>query len=336
VAPPKVTFVAALRRGGLFGWLFPALLHSAVLINEVAFDQPSGSPDWVELHNSGPDAVSVDGWALDDGDAALGNHVALAVPVPLPARAILVVYVDATGADDFDFSDGAGAVYSGTATTVALAATEDQAALYSSTVLSSSTIVDFVAWFTDDLYDGAADRAQVHAVAAGLWPADGVVPLDDTGNGYSLGRRRDGADGNTPGDFQYFQRPTPGASNEPPPSPYPAALAVDPARRAFSPYDPDPDFQYTRLYFNTAPEAVKTLRVYDTRGRVVRTLIENDQAIGAGDFSALGTGSVVWDGRDDGGAAVSIGVYVAGLEAADPATGTTQRARAVVAVGRPK
>ncbi|MBL0059723.1 MAG: lamin tail domain-containing protein [Elusimicrobia bacterium] len=315
--------------------LLPALLRATILINEIAFDEPSGSPDWVELFNAGPGAQSVDRWTLTDLDTAAGKEIYLAFPTPIPEGSFLVVFVDAVGPADSDFSDGTGSVYSGTATTVDLNATEDELALFNGPTVSTGTLADFMAWVTVLPYDGETNGDQTFAVAAGVWTLGDVFSLSDSGGGYSIGRGRDGVDADRSSDFRFFQRPTRGLSNTPPPSPYPSALTVDPARRAFSPFDPDPWFQTTRFYFNSNAEAMKTIRVLDVRGRAVRTLVEGDREVGGADFSGTASGSVPWDGRDDAGTVVPLGLYLATLEAADPGSGETQRARASVAVGRP-
>ena len=314
---------------------FPALLSAAVQINEVAFDEPAGTPDWVELYNAGTAPVSLDGYILDDGDTGAGKYLPLSPGLVLPPQGYLVVMVDANGVSDRDFSDGVGTVFSGTATTMNLAVSEDQVALYSRAPLSTATLVDFVAWVTDGDYGGTDDRTQIAAVAVGVWPADAAIEMRDAGSGYSLGRRRNGV-GIGPSAFQPYLHPTRGASNEPPPSPFESALTVDPALRAFSPFDADPAFRSTRFYFNAPDPSVKTLRVLDLRGRVVRTLMESDQERGGSDFTGTGSGNVPWDGRDDGGTVVPLGLYLVLFEAVDSSSGVTQRNHVQVAVGRPE
>jgi hypothetical protein len=272
---------------------------------------------------------------LDDGDAAVGKQIYLPPGLVMPPGAYLTVMVDAAGVSIGNLSDGSMTVYSGTATTVNLAATEDQVGLYSGRSLSSATLVDFAAWVTDGDYGGAVDRSHVHAFAAGLWPEDGAVDLPRPVKGQSVGRRRNGQ-GVGPAAFQLFARPTRGASNEPAPSPFASSLSVDPARRSFSPFDPDPAFQTTSFYFNASPSAIKSLRVLDRRGETVRTLLESDREPGGLDFTGLGSGRIVWDGRDDGGQIVSMGFYLGLFESTEPGSGSTDRSRAAVAVGRPK
>jgi len=321
------------RRGLCLLALFASPLTAGVLLNEIAFDASPG-PDWVELYNASTSPVSIDGWALDDSDTASGNHIPLVLSTPLPAGAFLTVYIEADGINDTDFSDGSGTYYAGTGPTVALAATEDELSVYHTTAPLPTGLVDFVAWVTQPPYGGAVDAST--AVARGLWPAGTAVAVDDTGANYSIGRARDGQDTDTDLEWRVFSRPSPGRPNQPPPSPYSEALRVDPRRRAFSPFDPDPFYQSTLLYFDAgSPSAVKRIQVHDVRGRVVRLLVESDRADDGTDLSGLASGAVAWDGRDDGGAILPVGVYVAVFESSDPGGGQ-RRGRAVVAQGRPR
>lgn len=314
--------------------ILAARARGAVRINEIAFDQSAG-PDWVELYNPDTSAVLLDGWVLSDMDAASGNEIHLVFPTPLPSGAFLIVFVDAAGPSDFDFSDGAGAVYSGTATTVNLAATEDELALFNGPGLASAALVDFVAWVTDGDYNGVADQTQ--ALTAGIWTASAAVTLSDLGNDYSIGRRRDGADADRPEDFEIFQRPTPGQSNVPPPPPDSHPLQIDPATRSFSPFDPEVGHRAVRLFYNAgSPAVVKTIRIFDSRGRAVRDLLVEDVGPAGRNLAGSAAGILEWDGKDNAGEILPVGIYVVFYEGADPSAGGLQRGRGVVALGRPR
>ena len=54
-------------------------VRAAVVINEVAFDEPSGDPDWIELFNNGGSAVSINNWSLTDQDAVAGNEILISL-----------------------------------------------------------------------------------------------------------------------------------------------------------------------------------------------------------------------------------------------------------------
>jgi hypothetical protein len=71
---------------------------------------------------------------------------------------------------------------------------------------------------------------------------------------------------------------------------------------------PNPFNPATTIRYTLPRDGQTSLRVYDVRGRLVRSLLEGAQAAGAYE--------ILWDGRDNGGAAVSSGMYVYRLRAA--------------------
>lgn len=332
-------------------------VKAQTLINEVAFDEPPNTPDWVELFNPGPGPETIDGWRLDDKDTASNNEIVLHLSTPVPAGCFVRVLIDVSGPDETDFSDQLAVLHTGTATTVSLAASEDELYLFRSPSLSSATVVDFVAWYTDDAYNGLADQAW--AISAGFWPEGVAVKLTDTGYGYSVGRRRDGVTTHTPEDWTYFSLPTLGATNVPPEicgngiddnldgqvdcadgacAEDPAcalasAISVEEASRVFSPEDPARS--RARLFFRVgSAEQLKSLTLYDVGGRLQRRLVVEDRGLGI-NLSGISAGQVEWDGRDDSGVVLPPGLYLALLEARSP-SGAMTRGRATLAIGSPR
>ena len=200
------------REGSSFG--------EYVKINEVVFN-PSGSDggnEWVELYNAGIDSVSLASWTLTDEDAS--TVMVMPNDVTLPNGAYLVWYVDASGTNDTDFTDGSGTIYSGTTTTVSLTNTNDQVALYDSTVRNSNTLVDFMQYSTN----GSIDQTDAqNAVDKGIWPkTDTFVDATAAPEGAGLILLPDGDEGNIPDDWSIDSTPTEGISNgtaEPPIAP---------------------------------------------------------------------------------------------------------------------
>jgi mRNA-degrading endonuclease RelE of RelBE toxin-antitoxin system len=120
---------------------------------------------------------------------------------------------------------------------------------------------------------------------------------------------------------------TPGAPNAvslapPDDAPEAAGLRIQP-----DPFSIDRNggtrIQYT---LNDVPNLVR-IRIYDARGRKVRTL---EEARLAGR-----SGEVVWDGRDDAGDRVRIGPYVVLFEAVRAEEGTVTQLKETVVVARP-
>jgi len=72
---------------------------------------------------------------------------------------------------------------------------------------------------------------------------------------------------------------------------------------------PDPFNPHTTIHFDLPTATRVQLRIYDARGRVVRTLVDRDMP--------LGYHQVVWKGLDNQGRQVASGVYHYVIRAGD-------------------
>ena len=70
---------------------------------------------------------------------------------------------------------------------------------------------------------------------------------------------------------------------------------------------PNPFNPTTAIQYEIHQPVRVTVHVYDTQGRLVRTLVDRTQAAGHHD--------AVWDGRDNGGRASGSGVYFVRMQA---------------------
>ena len=98
--------------------------------------------------------------------------------------------------------------------------------------------------------------------------------------------------------------------------PTPSAVPVDGVARAgltwFDAF-PNPFNPRTTLRFDLPGSALVHLAIYDLRGRLVRSLVDEELPPGAH--------ATTWDGRDEAGAQVASGTYLARIDAgAQPAT----------------
>lgn len=118
---------------------------------------------------------------------------------------------------------------------------------------------------------------------------------------------------------------TPGFPNSvgPPPAEVSTArVSADP-----SPFAPEVD-QATRIqYALSFPPDWVQLRIFDAHGRLVRTV---EETVLSGP-----EGEVLWDGRNDAGRIVRMGIYVVLMEAQNWANGTSAQHRTTVVVARP-
>ncbi|MFH1195727.1 MAG: lamin tail domain-containing protein [bacterium] len=103
-----------------------------------------------------------------------------------------------------------------------------------------------------------------------------------------------------------------------------ARISVNP-----NPFSPDNDgFEdFTIIRYNlTQNTAQVRLKVFDSRGRLVRTVM-NNQASGS-------SGSIIFDGRSDDGNPLRIGIYILFIEALNSSTGVVDTIKEAVVVAR--
>ncbi|MGB5893028.1 MAG: lamin tail domain-containing protein [Ignavibacteriaceae bacterium] len=96
-----------------------------------------------------------------------------------------------------------------------------------------------------------------------------------------------------------------------------------------NPFSPDNDgFEdFTIINYNlTQATSEVRIKIFDSKGRLVRTLL-NNQPSGS-------SGSVIFDGRDDSGDALRIGIYIIFLEAINEGSGVVENMKTVVVVAR--
>ena len=96
-----------------------------------------------------------------------------------------------------------------------------------------------------------------------------------------------------------------------------------------NPFSPDDDgFEdFTIINYNlTQATSQVRIKIFDSQGRLVRTLLSS-QASGS-------SGSVVFDGLADDGEALRIGIYIIFLEAINEGVGVVENLKTVVVVAR--
>ncbi len=101
-----------------------------------------------------------------------------------------------------------------------------------------------------------------------------------------------------------------------------SAISISP-----NPFSPDgdgyEDFCIIRYNLSMMTSTIN-IRIYDIKGRLIRTL-SNGELVGT-------QGDIIWNGLDDNKRRARIGVYVVYLEATDRSTGRVERAKVVAVV----
>lgn len=145
------------------------------------------------------------------------------------------------------------------------------------------------------------------------------------GGGISLERINPHLGSNDPLNWSWCVHPrgaTPGQNNSifTPVVSTGASLSASP-----NPFSPDGDgHQEVTIVSYRLPTAAAriTLRLFDMRGRLVRTLLDQERCSGAG--------QAIWDGRSDSGERLKMGVYVIFMEALDDRQGLVCREKKMV------
>jgi hypothetical protein len=178
------------------------------------------------------------------------------------------------------------------------------------------------------------DRIRLHRPEGGTvttvsYSPDWHASALETTSGTALARISPTALPNAPDNWSSSADPrggTPGQRNAVSLSPAPDApdrgLQIRP-----SPFSVERDGATRIRYRLTSAPSLVRVRIFDARGRKVRTL-EDTRLVGQ-------TGSLVWNGQNDAGNRVRVGVYVVLFEAVRAEAGTIARFKKPVVVARP-
>ena len=298
-----------------------------IVINEILYDPIADAqddepdqPEYVELYNTTDRALSLGGLLLAEPPDEDGDVAATSLPEPdvLPPGGYALVF-DEDGSNDpddptaelrlafpdrdFDRADVV-LVPVSSVTPRGLSNSGETLRLLAPD-LTELDVVDYLPeWHTAAVLDVAdVDGRSLERV-------DPLGPSDSAANwGTSVAE-----EGGTPGARNSIML-------EPGEPPSQGGLTFEP-----SPFNPA-DGPVQILYTLSETAALARVRIFDAKGRLVRTL---EEAVLAG----LG-GRLVWDGLDDTGQALRVGIYVVLFEAVSTEGGVAEAFKEAVVLGRP-
>ncbi|PJB01264.1 MAG: hypothetical protein CO127_04690, partial [Ignavibacteria bacterium CG_4_9_14_3_um_filter_36_18] len=96
-----------------------------------------------------------------------------------------------------------------------------------------------------------------------------------------------------------------------------------------NPFSPDNDGFEDHTIINYSLNQIVSqvrLKVFDSKGRIVRTLLNN--------YTSGSKGSLIFDGRDDEGNALRMGIYIIFMEALNETNGVVQTLKTTVVIAR--
>ena len=277
----------------------PIYQRNTLIINEIMFDPESGESEYVEFLNLSNDSVNVGGWKIEDQNS---NFYRLSdISFTIPAGSYFVLASDSSIFNRYTISTNSfisvvGASNLGLVNTGELILLKDV----------KSNVVDSV-WYQANWHNRNITNTK----------------------GKSLERINPTLNGNDPSNWSTSVDPfngTPGKVNSIFAQNLNQEKNISVSPNPFSPdYDGFEDF--TIINYNlTQPTAQVRIKIFDNKGRLVRALLNN--------APSGQNGSVIFDGLDDDGQVLRIGIYIIFLEAMNDNAGVVETMKTVVVVAR--
>ncbi|MGB5289297.1 MAG: lamin tail domain-containing protein [Ignavibacteriaceae bacterium] len=277
----------------------PNYNRNDLVINEIMFDPDDDNCEFIEFMNLSGDSVNIGGWKIEDEN---GNDFRLSqVPLMVPDNSYFILSADSLIESKYNL---------------------DEADLRTIIVVSSlglvntgelillkdvkGNVIDSV-WYSDKWHNDnfvSTKNISLERINPNLGAND---PNNWSSSVESIGA--------TPGKQNSIYTVNPNIESN---------LSVSP-----NPFSPDNDgFEdFTIINYNlTQATSQVRIKIFDSKGRLVRTL-ENNQASGS-------YGSVIFDGIGDDGQALRIGIYIILLEAINEGAGVVETMKTVVVVAR--
>ena len=277
----------------------PAYERNTIVINEIMYDPATGNSEYVEFYNLSLDSVNIGGWKFVDENENINRLIETSFIIPNHQYFILMADSSCLrnyNLSDYPYKNVIGVSSLGLVNTGELILLKDV----------RGNIVDSV--FYSDSWNNKNIASTKNKSLERINPnINGNDPLNWSTSVNSIG--------GTPGYQNSIFAENLNQS---------ASISVNP-----NPFSPDNDgFEdFTVINYNiTQATAQIRIKIFDSKGRLVRTLL-NNQASGS-------SGSVIFNGLGDDGKALRMGIYIIFLEALNDNSGVVETIKSTVVVAR--
>jgi hypothetical protein len=277
----------------------PSYEKSDLVINEIMFNPDIDNSEFIEFLNLKPDSINVGGWFIQDEN---NNTAKLSITsLMLPSNLYFLLIADSLTLNKFNlqsypYKSVLNESSLGLVNTGELIVLKD----------ARGNTIDSI-WYSDKWHN----KNFVSTKNISLEKINPRLNGNDSKN-WSSSVNSDGA---TPGNHNSIFTENQNRSNN---------MSVSP-----NPFSPDNDgFEdFTIVNYSLGQQTSQVrIKIYDSKGRLVRT-VSNNQPSGS-------TGSIVFDGIGDDGAALRIGIYIIFLEAINENEGVVETLKTTVVVAR--
>ena len=277
----------------------PVYNRNTFAINEIMYDPATGNSEYVEFYNLSSDSVNIGGWKFEDEN---GNTNKLTeTSFIIPPQQYFILIADSSALSNYNLIDYEYMNIVGTSS-LGLVNTGELILLLD----VRRNIIDSV--FYSDKWNNKNIASTKNKSLERINPnLNGNDPLNWSTCVNSLG--------GTPGNQNSIFAENLNQS---------ANISINP-----NPFSPDNDgFEdFTVINYNLSQAIAQVrIKIFDNKGRLVRTLL-NNQASGS-------SGSVIFDGLDDENKSLRMGIYIIFLEALNDNSGVVETIKTVVVVAR--
>jgi hypothetical protein len=270
-----------------------------LVINEIMYDPETNNSEYVEFYNLSSDPVNIGGWKFEDENGNANKLIETSFVIQPKEYFILIAdssVIVNYNLLEYENKNIIGESSLGLVNTGELILLKDV----------RGNVIDSV-FYSDDWNNKNIASTQNKSLERINPSLDSNNPLNWSTSVNSLG--------GTPGNQNSIFAENLNQS---------ANISVNP-----NPFSPDNDgFEdFTVINYNlTQATAQVRIKIFDNKGRLVRTLL-NNQASGS-------TGSVIFDGLDDENNALRMGIYIIFLEALNDNSGIVETIKSTVVVAR--
>jgi len=274
--------------------------RNSIVINEIMFDPDVDNSEFIEFQNISGETINVGGWCIQDEK---GNFYKLSeTGVPLAANEFFVLAADSTILLKYSGLSSSAKISIANEPSLGLSNTGKLVRLTNIFGTSIDSVFYSEKWHNKNIINTKNKSLErINPTLDGNLSANWSTSVSESGA--------------TPGNQNSIFTTNNNTS---------ANISVSP-----NPFSPDGNGveDFTIITYNLSQPISQTrIKIFDAKGRIVRTLTNNQES--------AQSGSVIFNGLDDDGNPLRIGIYIVYLEAMNDASAVVDKLKTVVVVAR--